>query len=889
MMKQQHRYRLIQSIQSLLKCIGILVFSLIVVWPSIGQKKEADTLMIKSYNEESALLIVQKSYLQAEKPASEAFNKAGLINYPIGQARAALNLSKIYLHKNQYSEGLRYGIQAIDLFKSLNKPNALSDSYDQVAYLYEGMELYTKAIAYFELSLALKKQLKQEKQQLNLTEHLALCHEIIEEKTAAIDYYESLLRSYYKEDSLSTKVKSLLFRLSDLTEQQSNWQKAKQYNEQLLRLHSALNDKKGIIITLNNLGAIERKDKHFKEAESYFEQAEAIASESENELDYDAKVAILVNSSVVAANQNAYTRSRKLLNTALDYAIATRDLEQEANIYNHLAGNYYLSDIHSLAKDYVQQAMVIAKAQNANDVLEESYYLMYLLGLEKNDTEEAEKYQNLYEGLKSERRNSSNKLRQALLTEQVEADKQEANIRGLIASQEEQARRLRQVSLDAERRKKDLEIREKELALLKSEKELQKAAFINQKLEQERIKQRLILAEEEARNATQRQKIALLQKDKELQELAKKEQEKELALLNAKRKIDQETIKQQKQFNLGVTIILGLFGLLLLVLGLAYFLKRRANKKIKRQNEIIEQTNLVLLQQTDEITAQNTELVHKSDEIMAQRDQIQQQKEQIEESNHAIKQSIYAAESIQTAILPTAQEINTVFDDYFIIYRPKDIVSGDFYWLYQSDQYEFVVIADCTGHGVSGAFTCMIGHAQLNEIIGIRKMYDPAEILEELHYQINTMLKQEDHDIHTGMDLALIRLEHVNDDIEITYAGAKRDLYYALPNLEHIQSLKGSRRSIGGSTSRRKTPKPFVNSTVTLPKSSLIYAFSDGYTDQSDEDGRKIGTAHFVQFLENATLKPMDAQKKILENILDRHMGKAPQRDDILVTGFKLK
>ncbi|MGB0521992.1 MAG: SpoIIE family protein phosphatase [Flammeovirgaceae bacterium] len=853
----------------------------------LARQSKIDTIQIKSLNHQSGLLLTKGAYTEAEKSALEAYNFSDYINYPIGKSTASLHLAKVFRHQKQYADGLKHGIYAVDLFKRLNKPALAADAHDQVAYLYEEMEIYTKAIEHFKASLALKEQLGHTKQALMLRQHIALCYEITENDIEAIRNYELALQQYQRQAPSSSQVKQVLLRLAYLTEQQQDWAKASAFNSQLLAIYEAEQDLEGRILTLNNIGVIERKGKHLKEAEAYFAQAQAITDSLEGKLDHESMITILINTSVISANLNAYTQSRKLLNRALVYAQAHGNQQQEANIYNHLSGNYYLSGINALAKDYVNKAISLGKSIDAPDVLEESYYLMYLLGMKENKEEVAEKYKALYEQLNKEGIAKRNEYRQDLLTKELEANKQEANIRGLIALQEEQARSLRQISLDNERRKKDLEIKEKELALLKSDQDLQNAALRNQKLEQERIKQRLALAEEEARTSAQRQKIELLQKDKELQELQKLEQEKELALLNAKRKSDLETIERQKQFNLGVTIILGLSGILLFVLALAYFFKRRANKQIRRQNEIIEETNLELTQKSEEVLVQNQALKQQSEEILAQRDQIKLQKEKIEESNTHIKQSIYAAEIIQTAILPTTTELGGLFSDYFIIYRPKDIVSGDFYWTYQTEKYKFIVIADCTGHGVPGAFTCMIGHAQLNDIVAIRKFYDPAAILEELHLQINRMLKQEDKNLHTGMDIALIRLEQKEEGAELTFAGAKRNLYYGLPEMNCLQTLAGNRRSIGGSSSK-KLEKPFQNNVVQLPEGSIFYAFTDGYADQNNEKGKKIGTKYLVKYLEDLSDQDFAAQQVVIEKILDKHMSGVQQRDDILVAGLKI-
>ena len=859
-----------------------------------------DTLEIKSLNESAFLLFSQGDMVEGEKKALDALNKANQINYPTGKLYAVINLTKINYSLNSLETALQYGIQAIDLSKGLSQLQILSDSYDQVAYIYQDRKLYTKALEYFQYSLSVKEQLNKPEQARLIKENMALCKELAKDIRGAKEAYEELLDTYYRG---TPQEEIALLKLIELTELRGNWDDARKYNEQLLQYYLSTNSRDNVVLCLNNIGVLERKSKQVKNAEAYFLQAQELADSlsTDNTISDELQLNLTVNSAVVATNLNAYAKARKLLSFALMIAKEKRMPVQEANIYNHLAGNYYLSGINSLAKDYVEKAEAIAKRENANDVLVESYYLKYLLYLKKNDEKRAAKYKKLYEQTQIRKIDLEEASRKESIKDKLEADKEEASIRALIASKEEQARQLRQITLDAERRKKNLEIKDKELALLKAERELQKTAIINQRLEKERIQQRLALAEEEARNAKQKQKIALLQKDKELQELTRKEKERELELVNAKRKLDQEKLKEQELYNKGLAMIIGLFALLGIVLAIGYIQKRKDNKKIKKQKEEIEEKNSILTTQADEIsnqnvklveqasaiTAQNEELRQQSEEIMAQRDLNILQKEQIEESNHQIKQSIYSAKMIQNAILPTSEEFSSVFQDFFIIYQPKDIVSGDFYWMYQTNQYAFVVIADCTGHGVPGAFTCMIGNSLLNEIIGIKGITDPATILEELHTEINTTLKQEDTNIHTGMDLALFRKEKNGVETEITFSGAKRSLYYKLLQDNKLKVLSGDRRSIGGHNRKaRKPKKPFTNQTVTLPAGSLIYAFSDGITDQHNEAGKKLGSKNLVEILEDVSPKSLDEQATIIKSVLKNHMEGVSQRDDILVGGF---
>ena len=268
----------------------------------------------------------------------------------------------------------------------------------------------------------------------------------------------------------------------------------------------------------------------------------------------------------------------------------------------------------------------------------------------------------------------------------------------------------------------------------------------------------------------------------------------------------------------------------------------------------------------------------------------------ISNKNTNITDSIRYAQTIQQAVLPIEQELKHYFEDYFIIFRPKDIVSGDFYWATElkteTEHKIFVAVVDCTGHGVPGAFMSMLGHAFLNEAVSQQHLTDPAEILEWLNEEIKTSLRQEQKANADGMDISLCvidknQLENNSEEtIKITYCGAKRPLFYVLPSNE-LKTIKGNRRSIGG-YARKKEYDSFESDMLLLPKGTMLYLFSDGYTDQSNPEGTKLGTPQLLEQLPSLASFSTSEQEQKLTNLLDNHQQETPQRDDITFMGIKL-
>lgn len=305
-----------------------------------------------------------------------------------------------------------------------------------------------------------------------------------------------------------------------------------------------------------------------------------------------------------------------------------------------------------------------------------------------------------------------------------------------------------------------------------------------------------------------------------------------------------------------------------------------------------EKQNIIKLVAIDtdisQIKEAEKEILKQKQEIEAQRDDIAGKSHEIHIQNENIKGSIRYALTIQQAILPLEKDIKTYFPN-FVIFKPKDIVSGDFYFFTKSGNSFFAAVVDCTGHGVPGAFMSMIGSSLLNEIISIKHILDPKLILETLNESISKALKQTETENNDGMDVCLVRLDKITatNTTLITYAGAKRPLFIADPNLPEIQTLKGSRKSIGGIRGQ-STSFDFMNEEYTAPPNSVIYLSSDGLIDQNDVNRKKFGSTRFVEILQQISNLDIVEQHQVLTQTIQVHMENTEQRDDITVFGLKL-
>ncbi|MFN3917104.1 MAG: SpoIIE family protein phosphatase [Flavobacteriales bacterium] len=283
-------------------------------------------------------------------------------------------------------------------------------------------------------------------------------------------------------------------------------------------------------------------------------------------------------------------------------------------------------------------------------------------------------------------------------------------------------------------------------------------------------------------------------------------------------------------------------------------------------------------------------------EVVKQKDALKKQNEQIQHQNKEITDSISYAYRIQEAILPLKDSVEKHFPDFFIIYKPKDIVSGDFYWFAHVNGVSIIVCADCTGHGVPGGFMSMIGSDKLNHTVLEKSITCPAEILKQVNIGVKRSLKQEDEENLTtkdGMDIAICKFNH--DTYELSYAGANRPLWILPPssaNPLEIEEIKATKFAIGGYTVEETD---FTEHKIILEKGSCIYMSTDGFADQfGGEKGKKMMVKRMKEEIIRSSSLPMKQQGEILnqffenwKNHLDENGMPYEQVDDVCLIGIR--
>jgi len=323
-------------------------------------------------------------------------------------------------------------------------------------------------------------------------------------------------------------------------------------------------------------------------------------------------------------------------------------------------------------------------------------------------------------------------------------------------------------------------------------------------------------------------------------------------------------------------------------------------EEINAQKEELQLINEQLNQQKEELRSQSEYLKEINSKLVFQKQQLEVKQNELENSNKTlasrnllITDSINYAQKIQESILPAEAKFKEYFDDYFIYFNPRDIVSGDFYWLGEATQDEWgkpcnrIVIAavDCTGHGVPGAFMSMIGNTLLNEIVLTMGLQDPAQILQKLNDEVMAALAKEGQDIQDdGMDISVCTID--KELGEINFSGAMQKIYIVADGVFNV--YEGDFFSIGEMLSYIKKPT-FTDKKITFDNSATIYMFSDGFQDQfGGPDSKKFKESRLRELIKRIHTYDMSKQRNILKETFNTWKEDKKQIDDVLILGVKI-
>jgi len=321
------------------------------------------------------------------------------------------------------------------------------------------------------------------------------------------------------------------------------------------------------------------------------------------------------------------------------------------------------------------------------------------------------------------------------------------------------------------------------------------------------------------------------------------------------RQLNQAVLKQKRTESYALYAVLALLIILFLV-GLKNF-----NRK-KKDHELIQL-------QKAEVEAKNLK--------------IEEQHLILRNTHQEISDSITYAKRIQSAILPSNEQIKSNFDDSFVLFMPKDVVSGDFYWSFQKDKEVLVAVADCTGHGVPGAMVSIVCNNALNRCVREFALFEPGTILDKARDIVIEAFESTSKFVKDGMDISLLKVNL--ETFEVEWAGANNPLYLLKRDSKEIEIISADKQPIG----KFEMPKPFKNNSLKLEKGDRIFLFSDGFMDQfGGSKGKKYKYSKFRDFLLSIQHLQMEEQKQSLKAEFNAWKGELEQVDDICIVGLKL-
>lgn len=532
---------------------------------------------------------------------------------------------------------------------------------------------------------------------------------------------------------------------------------------------------------------------------------------------------------------------------ALDYYEKTLKIKQDfkdktgiARAYQNMGGVYEEMEKYDDALTYFFKSLELNKTMNDSSLMAFAYNSVGIIYKNKQENLKAETY--LLKSLKiRERLGDKSNIAKTLHT-LGELYYNQKNIKKAL----DYTFKSYKIADDLKLRKL-LQLTTKNLSEIYSDKKDYKNAFVYYKMFKENS--------DSLYNETNTKKMTQLQMQYQFDK-----KEEQIRAEQLQREIQQKAeLRRQKTIRNASFIGLALMLALAFVIYRNYQTKNKANKMLEISNE-----------------------------------QIKKQRDEIAEKNKHITASIVYAERIQKALLPPQEIIKHALTDFFIIYRPRDIVSGDFYWSKKVGDYTCIVAADCTGHGVPGAFVSMLGVAFLNEIVNKTHTPVASNILNDLRTQIKTSLQNVDSEGNKpkdGMDMALCIVNR--KEMKMQYAGAMNPLYAFK---REVDSQTNQEKYTFNETKADKNPigaflveKPFTNHVIDVEEGDLFYIFSDGYIDQiGGPKEKRFLSKRFKKILGEISDKPMKEQKQVLEEQFNNWKKNYEQMDDVLVMGIKI-
>jgi tetratricopeptide (TPR) repeat protein len=739
-----------------------------------------------------------------------------------------------FYRQSDYTKALEYLNLSLNKREDINDKNGTSYSLNGIGLVYSSQGDYSKALEYYQKSLKISKELNNKSRISTTLYNIGIVYYNQGDIAKALEFYNKSLKI---DEELGDK-SGMSFSLNTIGiiyERQGDFSKAINYYNKSLNILEELGDKTGIANALNNIGNIYLDQDDNSKAIEYFNKGFKIYEEIDDKNGISLSLNNMGIVYIALANENIslkkQTKGDSLFQIALDYNNKSLKIREEIGdksgvsaSLNSIGFIYNNQGNYSKALEFFNRCLKMNEELGDKSAIASSLNNLGKIYLKKNE------------------------INKALTCGQKEYSL--AKEIGYVEDVRDAAKLLEEIYAKQGNYKLSRQYFGEYIAMRDS---ISKDE--NQKLVQMKYFQYQYEKQASADSIAHRKAMEI--KNIEL----------------GRQKAESKKQRIIIWFVVSGLILLAIIAVLILR---SLRLTRLQKRLIEEQKHLVDDKNFMLNQQNEEIRQQK-------EEIEAQRDLVTEQKDQIELIHNEVSQSINYATRLQSAILPNLELIKDVISDHFVIYKPKDKVSGDFYWWAEVEDHLIITVADCTGHGVPGAFMSMLGISFLREIVVKEYMTNPGIILKRLRKEIIHVLKQKGTmgEQKDGMDMALVSID--KETLELEFAGANNPLYY-IRNNEFFE-IKGDKMPIA----IHPIMDPFKVNNLKLEKGDCIYLFTDGLADQfGGLNSRKFMYKQFKQILLQNSYKPMSEQKEIIESAFVNWRGNNEQIDDVTVLGIKI-
>lgn len=759
-------------------------------------------------------------------------------------ADAYARTGEIYFKNDEFDRSMEYLLLAKESYIQLGKKRKQADMNNYLSMVYYYKNDYDKALDYSEESIELAEDLNSKELKAEALAYKGRVYNRMGKGEEALAAYHGALE-IWEELGNRNQIAITLNGIGSYYSAKTEYQNAIEYYERTLKIHEELGNERGLGIVMNNLGNQHLQLGNFDEAFNYYQQA----SEIFREIDFDrGTAATLTGMAVIYENLGQFNSVLDVYQEVLEIRRKQGDKYELANTLSNIAVTYSLmlnDSLESIFGPNYQDSIYIKGLQPEIEYGQKSIeYNLQALNLRReigHTSGVAITLANLgtvYQSLGKFDQANEYFTEWLELSEEVQDDDTKVSVNiglGRYALYEEDFSKAIIYFNNAYRLANEIN---KKTYIREAARNLsdlyEKTGNFERALE---YFKRFHNVSSSLIQEKSREQIYEMQVKYETEA-----QEKENEILRKNQLINETKLKNSRRALIASIIILLVFAGLVIQLIRQNNLRRKANEELAKKNQLI-------VEQKQEIT-----------------------------------DSIQYASRIQNALLPPESYMQKLLPEQFLIYRPRDIVSGDYYWIKEKGDKIITIVADCTGHGVPGAFMSMLGIAFLNEIFSKHEKLSTDLVLNELRKQVIDSLHQtgKEGESQDGMDVSLFIFDRKK--MELEYSGANNSLII-FRNGEMIE-LKADKMPIGIHTN---TDKSFSRKEIKLQKNDMLYAFSDGYPDQfGGPKGKKFMIRKFKALLGKIHNLPMAEQKRSLEKTLDDWMADTIQIDDILVMGVRV-